>query len=199
MLRWFGCSLGCSTGSWSCTDASGIDYVAEVEQRSTDGPIARYVVPFYLDMMGTNALRYGLPSLAAVAEVSRAATPSDVIALLYDSWRPRVMGAWYSVGVGGPEVTAAVLHALATSRGALDAPPLATAAVVLAGPEAVEALEQYFAADQAKGWGASGVIAAAADHVRLHHHVATSLPLPTDADRDTFTALIDIARRLQAA
>ncbi|WP_406076756.1 DUF6000 family protein [Micromonospora sp. NBC_00858] len=168
-----------------------------MDQGDTDELIERCVVPFYLDMMGTNALRYGRPLIAALAEVSRGATPADVMALLRDGWRPRVMGAWYSVGVGGPEVTAAVLHALATSQGSLDAPPLATAAVVLAGPEAIEALEQYFAADQAEGWGASGVIAAAADHVRRHHHVATPLPLPTDADEVTFAALLDIARRLQ--
>jgi hypothetical protein len=170
-----------------------------VDQGDIDDVIDRCVVPFYLDMMGTNAIRYGQPLITALAEASRGVTPAQVTALLRDGWRPQVMGAWYSVTVAGPEVTTAVLHALATSRGALDAPSLATAAVVLAGPEAIEALERYFAADQARGWGASGIIAAAADHVRRHHHVATLLPLPTDADRDTFTALLDIARRLQAA
>ncbi|MCZ7440374.1 DUF6000 family protein [Micromonospora sp. WMMC241] len=170
-----------------------------MDQGSSEGLVAQYVVPFYLDMMGTNALRYGLPLLSAVAEANRATTASDVVALLGDGWRTRVMGAWYSVRVGGADVTAAVLHALATSRGSLDAPPLATAAVVLAGPDAAEALRQYFTADQACGWGAGGVIAAAADHLRRHHRTATPLPRPTDEDRDTFAALIDIARRLQAA
>ncbi|MEU4478454.1 DUF6000 family protein [Micromonospora sp. NPDC023966] len=113
-----------------------------MDQGSSEGLVAQYVVPFYLDMMGTNALRYGLPLLAAVAEANRAITATDVIALLRDGWRTRVMGAWYSVGVGGADVTAAVLHALATSRGSLDAPPLATAAVFLAGPDATEALQQ---------------------------------------------------------
>ncbi|MET8360965.1 hypothetical protein [Micromonospora sp. NPDC005171] len=83
--------------------------------------------------------------------------------------------------------------------GALDAPPLATAAVVLAGPEAIDALERYFAADQAERWGASGIIAAAADHVRRHHHVTPSLPAPDKTDQDTFAALLGIAHRLQAA
>ncbi|MCG5462726.1 DUF6000 family protein [Micromonospora sp. MED01] len=170
-----------------------------MDQRSTDELIDRYVVPFYLDMMGTNALRYGPPLIPALAELSGDASPADVIALLQDSWRPRVMGAWYAIRVGGPDVCAAVLQALATSRGSLDAPSLTTAAVVLNGPGAVEALQQYFTEDQAQGWGAGGVTAAAADYLRRHHQVATPLPLPTDSDRDTFTALIDIARRLQAA
>ncbi|MGW5668065.1 DUF6000 family protein [Micromonospora sp. NPDC003776] len=170
-----------------------------MDQRSTDELIARYVVPFYLDMMGTNALRYGLPRIPALADLGRGASPADVIALLQDSWRPRVMGAWYAIRVAGPDVCAVVLQALATSRGSLDAPSLATAAVVLDGPGAAEALQQYFDEDQTHGWGAGGVIAAAADYLRRHHQVATPLPLPTDADRDTFNALIDIARRLQAA
>ncbi|WP_433268400.1 DUF6000 family protein [Micromonospora vinacea] len=170
-----------------------------MDQGDIDDVIDRCVVPFYLDMMRTNAIRHGQPLMTALAEASRGVTQAQVTALLRDGWRPRVMGAWYSVTVAGPEVTAAVLHALTTSQGALDAPPLATAAVVLAGPEAIEALERYFAADQAEGWGASGVIAAAADHLRRHHHVATSLPAPTKTDQETFAALLDIARRLQAA
>ncbi|GAB3842060.1 hypothetical protein GCM10029963_14470 [Micromonospora andamanensis] len=176
--------------------AARVSYRASVDQGSSDGLIARCVVPFYLDMMGTNAVRYGRPLLPALAEASRATTAAEVMTLLRDSWRSRVMGAWYSVRVGGADVAAAVLHALATSRGALDAPPLATAAVVLTGPDAAEPLQQYFTADQTHRWGAGGVIAAAADHLRQHHQVATPLPPPTDADRDTFNALIDIAHHL---
>jgi len=170
-----------------------------VDQGDIDDVIDRCVVPFYLDMMGTNAIRYGQPLTTALADASRGVTPAQVTALLRDGWRPQVMGAWYSVTVAGAEVTTAVLHAVATPRGALDAPSLATAAVVLAGPEAIEALERYFAADQAKGWGASGIIAAAADHVRRHHHVNTSLPAPSKTDQDTFAALLDVARRLRVA
>ncbi|MBG6103218.1 DUF6000 family protein [Micromonospora vinacea] len=170
-----------------------------MDQGDIDDVIDRCVVPFYLDMMGTNAVRHGQPLITALAEAGRGITPAQVTALLRDGWRPQVMGAWYSVTLAGPEVAAAVLHALATSWGALDAPPLATAAVVLAGPESIEALERYFAADQAAGWGASGIIAAAADHVRRHHHAATSLPAATKTDQETFAALLDVARRLQAA
>jgi hypothetical protein len=115
------------------------------------------------------------------------------------AWRERVMGAWYAIRVGGPDATAAVVDALCTSLGSLDAPPLATAAVVLACPAAVDALEHYFAADQAHDWGASGVTAAAAQYLCEHHGVTTSLPPPTPADRDVFSALVDVARRLQTA
>lgn len=150
-------------------------------------------------MMRVNAVQYGSALLDDIVAAGAEAPASDVVRLLRLAWRERVMGAWYAVRLGGPDVTAAVLDALRTSQGSLDAPPLATAAVVLAGPAAVDGLEHYFAADQAHDWGASGLIAAAAHYLREHHGITTSLPPPTTADRDVFSALIDVARRLQTA
>ena len=165
---------------------------------SLDDLAARYVAPFYLDMMRVNAVAHG-PALAAhIAQAGRGMTAADVIRLLALDWRKRVMGAWYAVMVGGPEVTAAVLRALRTSHGSLDALPLAAAAVTLAGPDALGALKEYFAADEAEGWGADGWIAAAAHHLVDHYAVTTALPCPASSYRDTFSALLDIARRLQS-
>jgi hypothetical protein len=57
----------------------------------------RCVAPFYLKMMGLNALRHdGL--LSAVREVARETTDSEVAELLALHWRPRVMGAWLASG-----------------------------------------------------------------------------------------------------
>jgi hypothetical protein len=170
-----------------------------VDNASIGELAARYVTPFYLDMMRLNAVEYGPASLDDITAAGADVVASDVVRLLRLAWRERVMGAWYAVRVGGPDVTAAVLDALRTSGGSLDAPPLATAAVVLAGPAAVDALEHYFAADQAHDWGASGLIAAAAHYLREHHGITASLPPPTPADRDAFVALVHFARRLQTA
>ena len=180
-------------------DSEGHRYGARVDGASIDELAARYVRPFYLQMMAVNAVRAEPALLADIAAVGTDATASDVVRLLRLAWRERVMGAWFAVRVREPEVTAAVLEALRTSRGSLDAPPLATAAVVLAGPAALNALEQHFAADRANGWGASQLITAAAHHLGGQHRIAALLPAPTAADRDAFSALVLVARRLQAA
>jgi hypothetical protein len=116
---------------------------------------ARYVSPFYLHMMRINAVKYG-PALVVDVDIAAAGadlTASSVVRLLGLAWRERVMGARYGVRVGGPDVTDAVLRALRTSQGSPDAPPLATAATILAGPAAIDGLEHYFDADQAGDWG----------------------------------------------
>lgn len=164
-----------------------------------DDVAKRYVAPYYLKMMGTNASRASEVLLTDVAEASRRVAAADVLRLLRSGgWRERVMGAWYATQIGGPEVTAAVLQAVRTSRGALDAPALATAAIILAGADAIEALEHYFAADQAGQWGAAGLIAAAADHLREHAQASSTLPTPSPADTEAFRQLIDVTRRLRS-
>jgi hypothetical protein len=114
-----------------------------VDNASIGELAARYVTPFYLHMMRVNAVQCGPALLDDIASVGADALASDVIGLLRLGWRERVMGAWYAVGVGGPDVTAAVLEALRTSGGSLDAPPLATAAVVLAGPAALDTVSRH--------------------------------------------------------
>src|SRR5260370_28458397 len=90
---------------------------------------ARFVQPFYLKMMRLNAIQYG-PRLAAdIVVAGRTASPADVISLLGSNWRERVMGAWFALLQADPSVTEAVLQALSTSHGSLDAPPLPAPAV----------------------------------------------------------------------
>jgi hypothetical protein len=161
--------------------------------------IARCVEPFYLDLMRTNAVEHGDTIVGAVAGVGRATEAEDVIRLLGYAWRERVMGAWLALFSGTSAVRGAVLDALATSHGALDAPPLATAAVVLAGPDALGALVQYHAADKANEWGAADLIAAAGRHLAEELGAANRLPPPSEEARETFRKLLDFASRLQAA
>jgi len=158
---------------------------------------ARFVQPFYLKMMRLNAIRYG-PRLAAdIVAAGRATSPSDVISLLRSNWRERVMGAWFALLLDNHSVTDAVLQALSTSRGSLDAPPLAAAAVILAGVRALPALETYYAADLANEWGAAGIAAAAVDHLRRIQHLESSFPAPGANAIQSFAKLIEVAEALR--
>jgi hypothetical protein len=158
---------------------------------------ARFVQPFYLKMMRLNAIQYG-PRLAAdIVAAGRAASPSDVISLLQSNWRERVMGAWFALLHPHPSVTDAVLQALSTSRGSLDAPPLAAAAVMLAGARALPALETYYAADLTHEWGAARIAAAAVDHLRRIHHLESGVPPPGANAIQSFAQLIEIAEALR--
>lgn len=126
---------------------------------------AQFVNPFYLRMMRTNAVDHGAELLPALVEASRSASAEDVVALLLAPWRSTVMGAWLSVTRSEESVTDAVLAALVRSHGSLDAPPLAVAAVVLAGDRAILALTEYARRDLSEGWGAAAFIAAAIEHL----------------------------------
>lgn len=150
------------------------------------------IEPFYLKMMRTNALEHGSGLLPAIAEQGAELDAVDVIELLRDPWRSTVMGAWFALTHDDPRVNAAVLQALESSYGSLTSPPLAVAAVVLSGRDALPALVQYAAADDANEWGAGGFIAAAAEHVG--GSVACD---PSDLDRQHFDALHQLAQRLR--
>lgn len=118
----------------------------------------RCVAPFYLKMMGLNALRHdGL--LSAVREVARETTDSEVAELLALHWRPRVMGAWLASG-RARRVEAALLESLETSHGTLTAPVLATVALHGLGKAAVRSLKTYLLLDLEHQWGAGSFVAA---------------------------------------
>src|SRR5688572_23453973 len=105
-------------------------------------------------MMGTNAIRYADAELLRnVVAVGRNASVVDVVGLLRGAWRPRVMGAWFSLLHDSEPVTRAVLQSLETSSGSLNAPPLAVVAVLLANREAQGALAAYLAQDVSHDWG----------------------------------------------
>lgn len=167
--------------------------VIDCVMRSADELWTRYVRPFYLKMMGTNAADNGLALAPDISRVAMSVAPEEVITLLGDNWRPRVMGAWLSVRYEGAEVRRAVFDALVTSLGWLDAPPLAVAAVVLGRPAATPALGEYFAADEANDWGASRVIAAAGEHLRQSHGTDVSLPPPEAGEIEILSSLITVA------
>lgn len=159
----------------------------------------RFVQPFYLEMMRTNAVQHGQTLASRIARVGRVARTDEVITLLHGFWRERVMGAWLAVlHDDDPEVQQAVLEALVTSHGSLDSPPLATAAVLLAGADALKSLEIYLANDRHYDWGSAGFFEAAIEHIREHQRRAGP-DSATSEDRADFFALLSVAERLRAS
>lgn len=152
------------------------------------------VTPFYLDMMNRNAPGQGERLFTRLLAVGKSTTVNEVAALLRDPWRATVMGAWFSLMHEDRRITGEVLRALTESQGALTSPPLATASVVLADPDAArDALLDYLRRDQANQWGAAGFVAAALEHLG-----ATSLPLtPSQEDRRDLFSMLLLAHRLR--
>src|SRR5207253_2103719 len=62
---------------------------------NSDQQREQLVVPFYMEMMRENARSYGANLLPALVEAGRTTTPQDIVALLGDQWRTKVMGAWF--------------------------------------------------------------------------------------------------------
>lgn len=151
----------------------------------------RCVVPFYLKMMGLNALQHPVdyPSLAAVGQRT---SDDEVIRLLRGEWRPRVMGAWFAAGRHDPEVLETLLWSLTTSAGSLTAPPLATVAIVNAGVRAVDALHGYLETEVAHVDGSGRFIAAALEHLGMP---AAGFEV-MDRDRAALAGMLAVAARL---
>jgi len=159
----------------------------------SDQRLDRLVAPFYLKMMRENARRNGARLLPALIKAGRATTPQDIVALLGDGWRTKVMGAWFAVMHDDDDVTHAVLEAIRSSLGSLDSPPLATAAAVLAGAQALPALQEYAVKDAANNWGACGFVSAAIEHLGGS---CVACP-PIAQDKTAFTELLALAVRLR--
>ncbi|HEY5980437.1 MAG TPA: DUF6000 family protein, partial [Microlunatus sp.] len=68
----------------------------------------RYVNPYYLQLMASNAAEADEVVLREVRVRAGELSVHDVRRLLLDSWRPRVMGAWYAIARPRPELSDAV-------------------------------------------------------------------------------------------
>lgn len=123
----------------------------------------RCVSPFYLRMMGLNALDHDVP-FGSLREVARDTTDGEVTELLASDWRPRVMGAWLASG-RARRLEAALLESLETSNGSLTAPPLAAVALHGLGAKAVPSLRTYLRLDLEHEWGSASFVAAVLERV----------------------------------
>jgi len=150
----------------------------------------RCVLPFYLTMMGLNALSHDVP-FDALREVARGTTDGEVAELLVSPWRPRVMGAWLASG-RTQRLEAALLESLETSLGTLTAPPLATVALRGLGAKAVPSLKTYLRLDLEHRWGSASFIAAVLERLD-----ATPVGVAIDdQDRRAVDGMLTVARCL---
>ncbi len=156
--------------------------------------LAKHVKPFYLAFMGLNATRAS-PDLRAAARASSAAVgPDKVRELLAADWRPRVMGAWYAVSHPTTAVGDALAASVETCRGSLTAPPLATAACLVLGPDAVPSLTSYARAAAADPYlGSDGYVAAVLERLG---GPATDVE-PADSDRRNLEQMLSVAEELR--
>ena len=152
--------------------------------------MATRVQPFYLEMMGLNARSAEPARLASVRAAASGVTLEQVVRLLRDSWRERVMGAWYSLSFTREQVGDVLAQSMRTSAGSLTAPALATAATVILGTSAAPALLAYLA--NAPLDGSPGFVAAALENVG-----ATQTALAQQKDHDALVSMLAVARALR--
>ncbi|GAA1280601.1 hypothetical protein Psi02_67320 [Planotetraspora silvatica] len=150
-------------------------------------------MPFYLAMMGLNAVRHGVP-FDALREVARGTTDDEVAELLASHWRPRVMGAWLASG-RTQRLEAALLESLETSLGTLTAPPLATVALHGLGAKAVPSLTTYLRLDLEHRRGSASFVAAVLERLDV---TPTGVAIG-DRDRRAVDGMLIVARRLAKA
>ena len=153
----------------------------------------RLVVPFYLQMMRTNAVGDGDELADEIAVLAHEISVGDVLELLRSDWRPRVMGAWFAAARDEIEIGDGVLASLDTCYGSLTSPPLVTAALVHGRPKTREHLNSYVERDMANEWGAANFALAAIEHL----DGKATQGIVADTDRGALSAMLNLASRLR--
>jgi hypothetical protein len=172
-------------------DASGGD----LSELSAPELESRFVAPFYLNMMGINALRLPADMRADVVATGRTVTTGDVRSMLRIGWRPTVMAAWFSLAVPAESVAKELVVAMSRAHG-LTGPPLAVAATIVCDGAAVPAMVTYidFMLDPLRRDGSEGFVAAAIEHLG-----AEPVVVPSADARSEFRDLREFALALREA
>ena len=150
------------------------------------------MLPFYLKMMGLNALSHVIP-FDTLRDVARGTTDEEVAALLASQWRPRVMGAWLASG-RTRRLEAALLRSLETSWGTLTAPPLAAVALHGLGAKAVPSLAAYLQRDLEHQLGSASFTAAVLERLGA----APADVAVNDQHRVAVDGMLMVVRRMAA-
>jgi hypothetical protein len=156
-----------------------------------------FVKPFYLKMMGLNALHVTDELWASLIVTGRTVAASDVRWMLRAGhWRPVVMGAWFSLAVPAESVMDDLLTAMSESKGSLTAPPLAAAATLVAARAAVPAMVDYinFMVAPGRRDGSEAIVAASVEYLGSDPVIAL-----TDETRRMFRDIHDVAIRVREA
>ena len=155
----------------------------------------RLAHPFYLKMMGLNAVTNADALWDDLVAAGRGATEDEVKRLLApDHWRPVVMGSWFSLKFGRDQVGDSLIDAVGLCRGTLTAPSLTVAAATVIGEDAVPTLVSYIERDQERQYGAAPFVAAVVEHLGADTAVA-----PENRDRTALARMLEVADRLRSA
>jgi hypothetical protein len=158
----------------------------------------RLVAPFYLSMMGANALTLESDERSQLVRVSTTATVGEVRQLLGSGWqwRPLVMGTWFALALPSDEIRDDVVAAMTSAAGGLTAPPLAAVSALLADGEAIGAMRTYaeWIADPIRRDGSYELVSAAIAHLGGTPPVG-----PSSAAMETFQSLYQRADDLRHA
>jgi hypothetical protein len=155
----------------------------------------RLAHPFYLKMMGLNALHNAGVLWDDMIRAGHDATEAEVKQLLApDHWRPVVMGSWFSLKFDRDQVGDNLLSAIGLCRGTLTAPPLSVAAAVVIGEEAALPLADYIERDLERQYGAASFVGAVVEHLGAVAPVS-----PEDRDRNGLVNMLDLASRFRSA
>jgi hypothetical protein len=124
-----------------------------------------------------------LAQASILAEKARRATASEVLWMLGSHWRPRLVGAWFSMIHRGPWIDAPRRESLRTSIGSLTAPDLGYAAARRFGADALPDLHQYQARAARENFGGLSEISALIESLGGRSKFAES----TEGDREALT------------
>jgi hypothetical protein len=155
-------------------------------------PDERLMQPFYLKMMGLNALENADELWDGLLRAGESASLAEVTTLLGQGhWRPVVMGAWFSLKFDRELIGDDLKRAVNMCQGSLTAPPLAVAAAVVIGSDAASTLIDYI--NRGQLGSESFVAAVVAD-------LGRDAPIAFDErDRRAVTGMSDVAHRLRAS
>ena len=151
-----------------------------------------YRAPYYLEVARSGG---DWERADEVRERARGASEAEILFMLATTeWRSRRMGAWFAVAAPTSAIRAAVLDSLRTSDGALTAPDLGVAAVVLAPGRALGALRDYQARAIAAEHGKLSDTSALIEHLG---GVSTVDP-PGDDDRERLRRRLALVATLRS-
>ena len=153
-----------------------------------------FVKPFYLKMLRSNALILSDDLWSQIVDAGRVVTVADVSSMLRSgTWRPVLMGAWFSLAVPTASIVDDLIAAMSASRGSLTAPPLSAASTLLAGAAAVPAMMNYihYITDPRIRDGSEALVAAAVEQLGEDPGISV-----TDHARQSFNDLCNVASQL---
>jgi len=149
----------------------------------------RYVSPYYLQLMATNAAEADAAVLREIRVRAGELSVDQVRRMLLDAWRPRAVGAWYAIARSRPELGDVVHTSLRTCQGHLTSPPLIVAALHYAREDTSEALDAYAERDLQHGWGVAGLAHAAAEVLGERRQTTDPVRPPATKDVETLRSL----------